>query len=263
MSILKLLKTLVGREKREIPSSKEVLEEQNSMIEGIRQLCEKQAKEIMVPRVDVTALPLTVDHQELYKTVIESGFSRVPIYGETVDDLVGILYVKDLLKCFVGGGMEFDISNVMRDPYFVPESIKLDVLLKELKRRKTHLAIVVDEYGGISGLVSLEDIVEEIIGDVQDEFDNEEEEIVPMEDGSYFCDARTNLDKLSETLGIDFGEEVETLGGFLFDLLGRIPTQFERIQYKNLIFVIQSIDGNKIEKVKVLIATEGESKEAT
>ncbi len=248
-----LLKSLLSRSQNEPPLSDLEQKEQDNMIDGVRRLSEKTAKEVMVPRVDVTALPHTTPMEEVLETVIASGFSRLPVYSETIDNLSGVLYVKDLFEAFYKNA-DLNLNNLLHAPYFVPESIKLDILLRELKKRKTHIAITVDEYGGFSGIVSMEDIVEEIIGDVQDEFDKEEEEeIVRSGENAFFCDARVSLDDFNEIVGTDIDEDVETLGGFLFDLLGKIPTRFERIEYQNLVFIIQSMNGNKIERVRVLV----------
>ena len=148
----------------------------------------------------------------------------------------------------------FSVKEIMRKPYFVPDSKRLDALLKEFKRRKIHIAVAVDEYGGISGIISLEDILELIVGDIQDEFDDEKDDIVKINEGIYICDARTTIDELNETLNVKLpDEDFETLGGFLFELFGKIPENLEKISYENLDFIVQSIDGHKINSVKLVI----------
>jgi len=148
---------------------------------------------------------------------------------------------------------DFSINEVIRKAYFVPESMKIDSLLRELKQRKVHIAIAVDEYGGVSGIVCFEDIIEEIVGDIQDEFDNEEDDIVPLGNMAFLCDARVNIEDLNEelTMNLPF-EDFDTLGGFVFDLFGKIPVRFEKVSFEGNDFIIQSVDGHKIKSVKIV-----------
>jgi CBS domain containing-hemolysin-like protein len=149
---------------------------------------------------------------------------------------------------------EFDIRKLLRKPFFVPVSKHIDELLRELRRRRVHIAVVVDEYGGVSGIVCMEDIIEEIIGDIQDEFDNEQEDIVKLEEDSYLCDARVNLEDLGEKIGVEFPvEDFDTLGGFVFDLLGKIPVKYEKAVYAGHDFIIQDMEGHKINTVKIVL----------
>jgi CBS domain containing-hemolysin-like protein len=225
--------------------------EQQEMIQGIVELSETTVKEVMVPRIDAVFLPQDASREELFSRIIESGHSRFPVYAETIDNVVGILYVKDILKNLVGGG-DFEIRNLLRKPFFVPESKRIDDLLREFRRRKVHIALVVDEYGGVSGIVCMEDILEEIIGDIQDEFDNEKEDILDLGGGSWLCDARVNLEDLSEKIGVEFpAEDFDTLGGFVFDLLGKIPVQYEKAVWEGHEFIIQEMEGHKINSVKI------------
>jgi CBS domain containing-hemolysin-like protein len=167
--------------------------------------------------------------------------------------VVGVLYVKDVLKSLVRNEA-FDIQKLLRKPFFVPESKHIDDLLKELRRRRVHIAVVVDEYGGVSGIVCMEDIIEEIIGDIQDEFDNEKEDILELGAGAWLCDARVNLEDLSETIGVELPvEDFDTLGGFVFDLFGKIPVKYEKAVYNNYDFIVQDIEGHKINTVKIIL----------
>lgn len=226
---------------------------EKDMIRGVMDLAETQVKEIMVPRIDVIFLDENTDRAELLKKVEETGHSRFPVYHETIDNVTGVLYVKDLVSCLLQN-REIDIKVIQRKPYFVPESMKLDALLMELKQRKVHIAIAVDEFGGVSGIACLEDILEEIVGDIQDEFDNEEEEIVAITDNSWLCDARVNMEDLAEELKLDLPyEDYDSLGGFVFSLFGKIPVRYEKVSYFSIDFVIQSVDGHKIKKVKVIL----------
>jgi CBS domain containing-hemolysin-like protein len=164
--------------------------------------------------------------------------------------------VKDLLKQ-VKNPEDFSIEKIIRRPYFVPESKRLDSLLREFKRRRVHIAVAVDEYGGVSGIVCLEDIIEEIVGDIQDEFDNEVEDILEIGSGTYLCDARVDIEDLNEKLKLDLPEEdFDTLGGFVFDLFGKIPVKYEKVVYKGVDLIIQEMDGHKIKTVKLVIKGE-------
>jgi CBS domain containing-hemolysin-like protein len=198
---------------------------------------------------------------ELLQTILESGHSRFPVYNETIDHVTGILYSKDVLRALVdyyknvenGTSAEFDVQKLLRKPYFVPESKHIDEILRELRRRRVHIAIVVDEYGGTSGIVCMENILEEIIGDIQDEFDNEREDVISLGDGVWLCDARANLEDLCETLNTPVPEgDFDTLGGYVFDLFGKIPAKFEKVSMDGYDFIIQDMDGHKIETVKVV-----------
>jgi CBS domain containing-hemolysin-like protein len=225
--------------------------EQKEMIRGIVELSGTTVKEVMVPRIDTVFLHADASKQEILSTISESGHSRFPVYEETIDNVTGILYAKDLLTCLVGGE-EFDVKKLLRPPFFVPESKHIDNLLRELRRKKVHIAVVVDEYGGVSGIVCMEDIIEEIVGDIQDEFDHETEDIVKLDEHTFLCDARINLEDLTEETGITFPiDDFDTLGGFVFDLFGKIPAQYEKATSNGVDFIIQEMEGHKIQKVKI------------
>ena len=226
--------------------------EEKVMIKGIVELSDTTVKEIMVPRIDVVFVSLDTPLVELIEILTKCGHSRVPVYSETIDNVVGILYVKDLLK-HVFNKETIEIEKIIRKAYFVPESKKLDSLLKEFKRRKVHIAISVDEYGGVSGIVCLEDIIEEIVGDIQDEFDNEVEEVLELNDGVFLCDARINIEDLNDKTCLNLSEEeFETLGGFVFNLFGKIPVKFEKVSHEDIDFIVQDMEGHKIKMVKIL-----------
>ncbi len=230
--------------------------ETREMIKGIYGLADTSVKEVMVPRIDSVFLGVDMSPGELVNRVSETGHSRFPVYKDTIDNVVGMLYVKDLLK-YLTNGEEIRIDQLLRKPYFVPESKRLDGLLREMKRRRVHIAVAVDEYGGVSGLVCMEDIIEEIVGDIQDEFDNEREDLLEIGEQVYLCDARINLEDLEETLGQHLpDEDYDTLGGFVFDLFGKIPVKFEKVSYENLDFIVQDMDGHKIRTIKVVVRPE-------
>jgi CBS domain containing-hemolysin-like protein len=234
--------------------------EKREMIRGVVELSETTVKEVMVPRIDTVFLAAGASREELLARIVESEHSRYPVYRETIDDVIGILYVKDVLKWLVKNEA-FEIKDLLRKPFFVPESKRIDVLLRELRRRRVHIAVVVDEYGGVSGIVCMENIIEEIIGDIQDEFDHETEDILELGEGTWLCDARINLEDLAERIGGKFTaplpvENFDTLGGFVFGLFGRIPVNHEKLLWENADFIVQDMEGHKINTVKIILRKE-------
>ena len=235
---------------------KELEEDQQEMIRGVVELSDTTAKEVMVPRTDAVFLSVDSNKDEILSCIAESGHSRFPVYQETIDHVIGILHVKDVIKAIVRND-PFDIKTLVRPPFFVPVSKHIDDLLKELRRRRVHIAVVVDEYGGVSGIVTMEDIIEEIVGDIQDEFDNETEDVIAQGEGVWLCDARVNLADLAEETGLELPtDDFDTLGGFVFDLFGKIPTINEIVSFKNIDFIVQDMDGQKIESVKITLHKE-------
>lgn len=231
---------------------KELEKDQQEMIRGIVELSDTTVKEIMVPRTDTVFLSADASKEELLDCISKSEHSRFPVYQDTVDNVIGILHVKDALKALVNNST-FDIHQLVRKPFFIPVSKHIDALLRELQRKKVHIAVVVDEYGGVSGIVSMEDIIEEIIGDIQDEFDHETEDVLSLGEGIWLCDARVNLDLLAEETGLELPvDDFDTLGGFVFDLFGKIPAKNEKIEYKGYDFIIQEMDGHKINSIKIV-----------
>ena len=229
---------------------------EKDMIKGVVELSETTVKEVMVPRIDVVFVSVDTSISEAIQTLVECGHSRVPVYNDTIDNVSGILYAKDLLKLFVSSDIDYEkirLEEHIRKPFFVPESKKLDSLLIEFKRKKVHIAVAVDEYGGVSGIVCMEDIIEEIVGEIQDEFDNEDEEIIEIGDGVFLCDARINIEDLNQEIKTEIpAEDFETLGGWVFALFGKIPVKYEKISVDNLDFIIQEVDGHKINKIKII-----------
>ncbi|MDR0323633.1 MAG: hemolysin family protein [Treponema sp.] len=231
---------------------KELEEDQQQMIRGVVELSETTVKEVMVPRTDTVFLSASASKEELLACIIESEHSRFPVYQDTVDNVIGILHVKDVLKALVNN-KPFNVSELARKPFFVPVSKHIDDLLRELRRKKVHIAVVVDEYGGVSGIASMEDIIEEIIGDIQDEFDHETDDVVELGDGTWLCDARVNMEFLAEETGLLLPvDDFDTLGGFVFDLFGKIPVKNEKIEYKDYSFIIHEMDGHKINSIKIV-----------
>jgi CBS domain containing-hemolysin-like protein len=231
---------------------KELEEDQQQMIRGVVELSDTTVKEIMVPRTDTVFLSASASREELLACICESEHSRFPVYQDTVDNVIGILHVKDVLKTLVNN-KPFNIHELARKPFFVPVSKHIDDLLRELRWKKVHIAVVVDEYGGVSGIVSMEDIIEEIIGDIQDEFDHETEDLIKIDEGIWLCDARVNLEVLAEETNLLLPiDDFDTLGGFVFDLFGKIPVKNEKIGYKDYEFIIQEMDGHKINTIKIV-----------
>ncbi|PIE97911.1 MAG: magnesium/cobalt efflux protein [Treponema sp.] len=227
-------------------------EEMEDMIEGVVALSDTTVKEIMIPRIDVDFLATDNDSETLIEKIVESGHSRFPVYEESIDNVVGMLYIKDILKKLTKNE-PIDFMSILRKPFFVPESKRIDSLLREFKRKHIHIAVAIDEYGGVSGIVCMEDIIEEIVGDIKDEFDDEPEDIVEIGDGVWLCDARVDLDDLDETCETKFpANDFDSLGGFVFDLFGKIPSKFEKRSWKNFDFIIQEMDGHKILSVKII-----------
>ena len=230
----------------------ELQDEKQDMIQGIEDLPETSVKEVMIPRIDVDFISLHITEQELYEKIAESGHSRFPVYSDSIDNVIGILYVKDLIKV-IAKHEPVDLEKIIRKAFFVPESKRIDSLLREFKRRHVHIAVAIDEYGGISGIVTMEDIIEEIVGDIQDEFDKENEDIIFINENSWLCDARINLSDLNETIETQFPEEdFDSLGGFVFDLFGKVPVKFEKVCWNNFEFIIQAMDGHRINLVKII-----------
>jgi CBS domain containing-hemolysin-like protein len=231
---------------------KDLEEDQRQMIRGVVELSDTTVKEVMVPRTDTVFLSADASKEELLKFISESEHSRFPVYKDTVDNVTGVLHVKDVLKALIND-KPFNINTLARKPFFVPVSKHINDLLRELRRKKVHIAVVVDEYGGVSGIVTMEDIIEEIIGDIQDEFDHETEDVVVLSEGIWLCDARVNLEFLAEEINIEFPvDDFDTLGGFVFDLFGKIPAVNEKTEYKDYDFIIQKMDGHKINLIKIV-----------
>ena len=230
-------------------------EEEKDMIASVLQLDESSAREVMTPRIDIVALDVKATVKDALGAFVGSGFSRIPVYEESIDNIKGLLYAKDILTV-VKNGEDFShrgIADLARAAYSVPETKPADALLKELQEKNVHLAIVADEYGGTSGLVTIEDLIEEIVGDIRDEHDfAEEEDYVDAGDGSYLIEASMDLDDINALLGCSIDtSDADTLGGYIYLTLGRVPKTDETIETEILRMTVQSIDGHRIRKVRV------------
>jgi putative hemolysin len=229
-------------------------EEEKDMIESIFTMGERTAREVMVPRVDVAAVNASEPLRAVLETIKTRGHSRIPIYEGTIDNVVGVVHVKELLRDMEVGSLDKPARSLARPPYFIPESKKIDELLKEMQRDKTHLAIVVDEYGGTAGIVTIEDLVEEIVGDIQDEYDIEEKLIEKINDQEAIFDSRVSIHDVNETLDIMLTNgEYDTVGGLVYNRLGKIPVIGDEITVDGVAISVLSTAGKRIKKVKVAV----------
>lgn len=241
----------------ELTDTEETSTEEQKILEGIVTFGNTDTKQVMSPRMDIFALEIEETFEEIYTKIIEKGFSRIPVYRDNIDQIEGVLFVKDLLPHI--DKREFDWKSLIREPFFVPENKKIDNLLKDFQTKKSHLAIVVDEYGGTSGLVSLEDIIEEIVGDISDEFDGENLSFSKIDDKNYLFEGKINLKDFYRIIDVDEElfeikkGEAETLAGFILEIVGNFPKKDQKIAYKNCIFSIEAVDKKRIKQIKVTI----------
>ncbi len=231
--------------------------EEQKILEGIVTFGNTDVRQVMSPRIDIFALDIEETFADIFPKIVESGFSRIPIFKENIDHIEGVLFVKDLLPYI--DKTEFEWQSLIRDAFFVPESKKLDDLLKEFQSMKNHLAIVVDEYGGTSGLISLEDILEEIVGDISDEFDDEDIVYTQIDEKNFLFDGKINLKdfyRITDVNEENFEEskgEAETLAGFILEISGNFPKKGQKITFNDNIFTIESVDKRRIKQIKVTL----------
>lgn len=229
------------------------IEEKGSrLMHRIAAFSDKRVREVMVPRIDVFSVDVRAPFDEVRREVAGAGHSRVPVYDGQIDRVVGILHVKDLAK--PGAGGTGGLSGLLRDPFFVPEGKKIDELLREFQRERKHMAVVVDEYGGTAGIVTIEDILEEIVGEIEDEYDREVPNVFESAPGEYIVQGRTNLGEFNEAVRLSLPTgEADTLGGFLYTLLGRVPNEGDEIAHEGVVFRVSRLDGQRIAEVTVRI----------
>jgi CBS domain containing-hemolysin-like protein len=226
--------------------------DEHEMIHGVLALKGRIAREIMIPRTEISCVNSQVTVEEVIQRIIEDGHSRIPVFEEDLDHIVGIIYAKDILKFWERRESRTSLREIARKGYFIPQTMNLESLLREFKRKKVHIAIVVDEYGGTSGLITIEDLIEEVFGEIEDEYDMEEERLIPMKDGWVLADGRLEIEELEEHLNIEISEkDFESVGGFIFHLIGRVPKQGEVIDYPGLEIRIEAADDRKVEKVRI------------
>ena len=228
---------------------------ERDMIHSVFALGKKQVHEVMIPRTDIVAIDVNTPPQQVLDHVVSAGHSRIPVYEGSSDQIIGVLYVKDLFRRLARGETDITVRPFLRPAQFVPETKKVDELLREMQRDKVHIAIVVDEYGGTAGLVTIEDLVEEIVGEIRDEYDVERELVLPVSDHEAVMDARVPFSEVQETFGIeppDGADEFDTLGGFVTHELGRLPKAGETLQRDGVTFVVESVEGRRVGRVRVI-----------
>ena len=242
----------------ELTSEGDTTKEEQKILEGIVSFGNTDTKQVMRPRIDIFALNEDMKFLEVIEEIKQNGYSRIPVFSETMDNVLGVLYVKDLLPYI--DRKTFNWISLIREPYFVPENKKLDDLLAEFQEKKNHLAVVVDEYGGTSGIVTLEDIIEEIVGDISDEFDDEDLVYSKLDDQNYVFDGKTALKDFYRVVKIedeeDFEEqkgESETIAGFVLEIAGNFPKRGEKVQFKNYLFVVESLDKKRLKQIKITL----------
>lgn len=241
----------------ELTQDGETTQEEQKILEGIVTFGNTEVRQVMSPRIDIFALDIEEEFSVVMRKIIEKGYSRIPVYRENVDQIEGVLFIKDLIPYIEY--KEFDWQSLIREPFFVPENKKLDNLLKEFQGMKNHLAIVVDEYGGTSGLISLEDVLEEIVGDISDEFDDESVNFTQIDDKNYLFEGKTSLKDFYRIVDVNEDEwenakgEAETLAGFILEISGNFPKKNQKIAFSNINFTVESLDKKRIKQIKVTL----------
>ena len=242
----------------ELTEQNDTTQEEDKILQGIVAFGNTDTKQVMCPRVDVFALSTSMSLDEILPQLIEEGYSRIPVYKERLDIIEGILYSKDLMPNL--HLPNFDWTTLLRPAYFVPENKKLDDLLKEFQQKKIHIAVVVDEYGGTSGVITLEDLIEEIVGDITDEFDDEDIEYSKIDEKNYVFEAKVSLKDFYRITNLPIEEEfekakgeAETLGGFIIEVAGQLPRLRQKLNFENISFTIESVDKKRIKRVKVTL----------
>lgn len=241
----------------ELTNDEDTTQEEQKLLQGIVSFGNTDTKQVMRPRMDLFAINIDTPFETIIKEIIDNGYSRIPVYEESIDDVKGVLYVKDLLPHL--NKKEFNWTSLLREPFFVPENKKLDDLMVEFQTKKVHLAVVVDEYGGTSGLVSLEDIIEEIVGDISDEYDDEDLVYTKLDDNNYSFEGKTPLKDVYKIINLEDNEaedfenkkgEAETLAGFVLEISGGFPRVGSKINYKNYVFTIEALERKRIKQIK-------------
>ncbi len=226
--------------------------EEREMIQGIFDLGDTVVREVMVPRIDVQALPATATLGEAWDAVIQWGHSRLPVYRVTIDDVIGVIYARDILLYIKERPHETPIQDLVRPVQYVPETKKVDELLTDFRRRRSHIAVVLDEYGGTAGIVTIEDLLEEIVGEIQDEYDTEEVAIRRIDENTIDVEGLASLDEINELFGVDLPhEDFDTVGGLILHLLGRAPVEAEVVTLDGLEFTVTKVTGRRVTRVLI------------
>jgi CBS domain containing-hemolysin-like protein len=231
--------------------------EEKELIHSIFEFGDTIVREVMVPRPDIQAIESDRTLRDVQAVVLEHGYSRIPVYTDDLDDVLGVVYAKDVLKALHQGRHDMPLSDIAREAHFVPESKKVADLLREMQQEKFHIALVTDEYGSVSGLITLEDLLEELVGEIADEYDTEEPELEQVADDVYRVDGKLSINEVNEILDVELpDEEWDTVGGLMLGLLGSIPAEGEEVRFQNLRFTAEKVNGRRVSKV--LITREGE-----
>lgn len=234
------------------PDEAVIEEDERQMIHSVFEFSDTVVREVMVPRIDMVCVEDTTTVDGVLRVILEEGHSRIPVYRETIDQIVGVVHVKDLLSHVKAGHHSLVVKEVMRPAFFVPESKRLDDLLREMRRKRTQMAIVVDEYGGTAGLVTVEDLVEEIVGPILDEYDVDEKLFETVGDHAAVVDGRLSIEEVNELMGLDLpAGEVDTIGGFVYSLLGHVPAQGEKVDAGEAEIVVEKLEGHRIARVRI------------
>jgi len=239
-----------------VEDSSALEQDEREMIHGIFEMSERPAREVMVPRMDIAAEPREATIRQVLDRIVVSGYSRIPIYQDSIDNVVGIVYAKDVLRHLREGKLDDPVEPIARPAYFVPETKKVDELLQDLQQKRVHLAIVVDEYGGTAGLVTIEDLVEEIVGEIRDEYDvNEEQLFQQVSEREAVVDARTPIRDVNEALDLTLNvDEFDTLGGLVYHELGKVPVEGDAIRVNGCLVTVLSTQGRRIKKLRVTLS---------
>lgn len=234
-------------------------QQEHQILKGIVKFGETSVKEVMTARVNVVAIEKETPFNEIIKIILDSGHSRIPVYEDSFDKILGVLYIKDIIP-YINKDENFNWFSLLRNPFFVPENKKLDDLLKEFQDKKIHLAIIVDEYGGTSGIITLEDIIEEIVGEISDEFDTEDIVYSKLDDSTYVFEGNTTINDLNKIISLEdnsiFAEmkkEAETLAGLIIEISGKIPQKNEKVNFHNFSFIVEASDKRRVKRVKLII----------
>jgi CBS domain containing-hemolysin-like protein len=227
-------------------------EEEIQLISSVLEFTDAVVREVMIPRTDMVVIAADADSDRALDLVIAEGRSRIPVTGESMDDIVGVLYARDLLELFDSGSGTATVASLMRRAHFVPETKRVSELLRELQENQIHLAVVVDEFGGTAGLVTIEDLIEELVGEIVDEYDVEEPMVSPLSGGGYLVDARLPIDDLAKLIGTDLpDEDWDTLGGLLLGLAGRVPREGESFDIGDVSLVAERVQGRRVARVRI------------
>jgi CBS domain containing-hemolysin-like protein len=248
----------------EVASDEAVIEEEEAdLIHSIFEFGDTLVREVMVPRPDIVAAPIESGATHVLDLMLRHGYSRIPVYRATIDEIEGVVYAKDLLRHLHAGKPEVPLDTIMREPYFVPETKKVSELLREMQQKRVHIAIVLDEYGSVVGLATIEDLLEELVGEIADEYDREEPQIEPVDEDTFRVNGRLSIDDVNELLDVDLPhEEWDTVAGLMYGLLGSVPTQGETVTYDHLTFVAEKVQGRRIAKVLIKRGPEPDREQA-